>query len=97
MNRVRLNLLFFLLASCGLGCQVPSYQLPGGFSSTYYRQLHGDYLPAPAVEPIEESETNSSQGVFYPQSFQFNPPTRSEFQQTVQLPPNPPINPRRYN
>lgn len=96
MSRVQLTLAYLLLASCGLGCQVPSYQLPGGFSSTYYRHLHGEFLPATSVETLEDTETNATPGVFYSQTFQFDPPTRSEFQHAAQVPENRPAGRRGY-
>ena len=41
--------LILLLALIPLaGCQVPSYRLPAGFSSTYHRALYG---PRPEVAP----------------------------------------------
>ncbi len=103
----------FIAAGLGLGCQVPSYQLPGGFSSTYYRFLHGEVsdFPPPVEMPVEAAwPSNASPaagsapsktcpptpGVFYPQTFEYNPPTRSEFQQTVLLPEKQPEGPGRY-
>ena len=78
------------------GCQVPPYQLPGGYSSTYRRRLQAVEVPllipapilpeaaGPEMQPPKEAAPEV--GVFYPPTFQYNPPTKSEFQQAVILP-----------
>ncbi len=100
----------FLLYS---GCQVPPYQLPGGYSSTYHRQLQAveillPMVPVPISPDVTSEETEQAKetapevGVFYPPTFQYDPPTKSEFQQAVILPEDRPANadgaarPRRY-
>jgi hypothetical protein len=96
-HRLTCTWLGLIVSSLGLGCQAPSYQLPGGFSSTYYRRLHDEIPPNPVPVELPLSETiPNSPGVFYPQTFQYNPPTKSEFQQAVLLPENRPQGPRRY-
>lgn len=91
-----------LLGACvtvtGAGCQVPRYQFPGGYSSTYARHLHADdwTVPLPEAPPPVESDSQPP-GVFYPQAFKYQPPTRSEFQRTViVLPEDRPATRRRY-
>jgi len=98
---------FFLPAlAWGLffGCQVPAYKLPGGFSSTYHRQVHGETeflektpgFPAPAVDAPAIKAPPEPSGTFYKPDFQYAPPTKSEFQQAVAVPVNPPVRQRRY-
>jgi hypothetical protein len=88
-----------MISGLGMGCQVPAYQLPGGFSSTYYRYLHAQEFSPIVIEPSavgDQPSALASPGVFYPQTFNYDPPTKSEFQQTVLLPENRPAGPRRY-
>ncbi len=66
-----------------LGCQVPAYQLPGGFSSSYHRQLFGE--PFTGSDSITEPPRDSS-GVFYPQTFRYQPPSNSEIPRVATLP-----------
>jgi hypothetical protein len=82
----------------GAGCQVPRYQFPAGYSSTYARHLHADIWAIPTPESLPPVESVSqAPGVFYPQSFKYNPPTKSEFQRMVTvLPEDRPIGRGRY-
>ena len=41
------------------GCQVPSYRLPAGFSSTYHRALYGPRPDYPAVSTAEPGSAQS--------------------------------------
>ena len=48
------------------GCMIPSYHLPGGFSSSYQRQLYGmePVPPDPSTQGLASIETHA--GIFYP-------------------------------
>lgn len=99
-KRGRLTWAFLCLFVSGMvsGCQVPRYQFPGGYSSTYARHLHAEALvvPLPEVPPPVEGDSEPP-GVFYPQAFKYQPPTRSEFQRTVVvLPEDRPAIRQRY-
>jgi hypothetical protein len=93
MGRARMSQRL-ILVSVGLvvlsGCQIPAHQLPAGYSSSDSRFLHAEEQGAPLPVPAWPDEpVPHPPGVFYPQTFQYDPPTKSEFQQAVRVPENP--------
>lgn len=92
------TVLCLFLSVMGLGCQFPRYQFPKGYSSTYSRILHAkEFAAPPSAETPPVDSLSQSPGVFYPQTFKYQPPTRSEFQRTVTvLPEDRPTDLRRY-
>jgi hypothetical protein len=66
----------FALASAG--CMIPSYQLPGGYSSSYQRQIYGmDPVPIDS-RTLGLAAVETKPGIFYPTpSFgESSPPTQ---------------------
>ena len=54
----------FALASAG--CMIPSYQLPGGYSSSYQRQIYGmDPVPIDS-RTLGLAAVETKAGIFYP-------------------------------
>lgn len=87
-----------LVFALGSGCQVPRYQFPAGYSSTYSRHLQREIWDTPLppdTPPVDR--LSDAPGVFYPQTFDYQPPTRSEIPRTaVVLPEDRPVGRRRY-
>jgi hypothetical protein len=82
---------------CLSGCMVPSYHLPGGFSSSYQRQLYGlePVPPDPYSQGLTSIETHA--GIFYPTTtasyetpFKSQPVTQVKLVEPMRLPPEPP-------
>jgi hypothetical protein len=61
-------LLALPLAALSVGCQVPTYHLPAGFSSTYQRQLYGMEPANVAVPEQGLAAIETRPGIFYPRS-----------------------------
>jgi len=56
------------VAACFSGCMIPSYHLPGGFSSTYQRQIYGIEPVANDAPYLGLAAVESRRGIFYPTS-----------------------------
>jgi hypothetical protein len=79
------------------GCMIPSYHLPGGFSSSYQRQLYGmePVPPDPYSQSLTSIETHA--GIFYPMTTSreaaFPAEQRPDVKnaEPMRLPPEPPV------
>lgn len=70
-----------LLTAAVSGCALPNYQLPRGFSSTYYRHMQQQFLPFESAPPMNEPigplpPTNGMPRTYVPPPVlpQMNPP-----------------------
>jgi hypothetical protein len=71
----RLALMALAAGCASVGCTVPSYHLPAGFSSSYQRQLYG-MDPGPPPQDVASIDTRP--GIFYPETVFRDPPRTCE-------------------
>lgn len=75
------------VALCGTaGCMFPVYRNPGGFSSTYHRQVYG---PERYAEHLHQppSPPPPAEGVFFPSSVEYNPRAVDQMHAVAKEPP----------
>jgi hypothetical protein len=73
----RLALMALAVGCASVGCTVPAYHLPAGFSSSYQRQVYG-MDPGPPPQDGGIAVIGTRPGIFYPETVFRDPPRTCE-------------------